>query len=272
MDFFGRKKKDDSDDFRKPREIEKKFPKKKKEKKKKKKKDKRDESPERNSKRKRRDSDISGSNSSGDEQPRRSDRKTKKTIRLSEIEQTAKKGNSAARKKAIRPCTLDPGDIPEELKIAAKKYALIRTSSKKKFEWEKELPEVHPEDRPLVRRWSKKHLLPEVVMVKKKDREGDTIFCPIFPEDTVIATVDLPKDLWDETDNDQFKWLDQYVVDELSDEIPDFDAEERMSGGKKYTWHHHHDTGKMQLVENGIHSMTPHSGGREIWCKSRRDF
>lgn len=33
----------------------------------------------------------------------------------------------------------------------------------------------------------------------------------------------------------------------------------------KYTWHHHQDAGKLQLVNNTIHAKTPHVGGYSIW-------
>jgi len=34
-----------------------------------------------------------------------------------------------------------------------------------------------------------------------------------------------------------------------------------------YTWHHHQDTGRMQLVQRGIHDGFPHTGGASIWGK-----
>lgn len=33
----------------------------------------------------------------------------------------------------------------------------------------------------------------------------------------------------------------------------------------KYTWHHHQDAGKLQLVEYNVHSKTSHVGGYSIW-------
>lgn len=36
---------------------------------------------------------------------------------------------------------------------------------------------------------------------------------------------------------------------------------------KKYTWHHHQDKGRMQLVLTGIHSKVSHIGGFSIWGK-----
>jgi len=43
---------------------------------------------------------------------------------------------------------------------------------------------------------------------------------------------------------------------------------EEISVGKNpygYTWHHHEDTGKMQLVDKKIHKETGHNGGKAIW-------
>lgn len=34
-----------------------------------------------------------------------------------------------------------------------------------------------------------------------------------------------------------------------------------------YVWHHHQDTGKLQLVNKTIHQKTGHTGGKSIWGK-----
>ena len=34
---------------------------------------------------------------------------------------------------------------------------------------------------------------------------------------------------------------------------------------KGFTWHHHQDFGRMQLVESNIHSRTAHTGGFSLW-------
>lgn len=34
-----------------------------------------------------------------------------------------------------------------------------------------------------------------------------------------------------------------------------------------YTWHHHQEPGKMQLVDEKIHATTGHTGGHSIWGK-----
>jgi hypothetical protein len=36
---------------------------------------------------------------------------------------------------------------------------------------------------------------------------------------------------------------------------------------KNHVWHHHQQTGRMQLVEKKIHEQTGHTGGFELWSK-----
>ncbi|MFI8710097.1 WXG100 family type VII secretion target [Bacillus sp. NPDC077411] len=44
-------------------------------------------------------------------------------------------------------------------------------------------------------------------------------------------------------------------------------ALKRGDNPRGYTWHHHQDTGRMQLVEYEIHKDTGHTGGYRIWGK-----
>lgn len=78
---------------------------------------------------------------------------------------------------------------------------------------------------------------------------------PDFKEADVIYKVDgkpvikdLPGSLWTKTDKEQFKWLDSQLPDGIRPE--------------GYTWHHSEVSGKMELVEFGIHNSTWHTGGR----------
>lgn len=32
-----------------------------------------------------------------------------------------------------------------------------------------------------------------------------------------------------------------------------------------YTWHHHQETGRMQLVDEAVHSAVNHTGGTKFW-------
>ena len=54
--------------------------------------------------------------------------------------------------------------------------------------------------------------------------------------------------MWPKTDREQFQWLDSQLPNGV-----------RPSG---YTWHHSEISGKMELVEFGIHNSTWHKGGR----------
>ncbi|MHB1042661.1 MAG: DUF7948 domain-containing protein [Eubacteriales bacterium] len=36
-----------------------------------------------------------------------------------------------------------------------------------------------------------------------------------------------------------------------------------------FTWHHHQELGRLQLVDSEIHSLTGHTGGRAFWCGGR---
>ena len=65
-------------------------------------------------------------------------------------------------------------------------------------------------------------------------------------EKYVIAEVTLPQNLWDQSDSVQFRWLNEQI------------------GGERdgYTWHHHQDDGRMQLVLTAAHDSVKHDGGR----------
>lgn len=64
----------------------------------------------------------------------------------------------------------------------------------------------------------------------------------------VKQKVELPKNLWSESDTIQFKWLDEQI------------------GGRPlgYTWHHSEISEQMELVPRGIHNVYNHNGGRTI--------
>ena len=50
-----------------------------------------------------------------------------------------------------------------------------------------------------------------------------------------------------------------------SEEIQLFEKKKWPSG---YTWHHHQEKGRMQLVETKIHDAAKHVGGYAIWCRN----
>lgn len=76
-------------------------------------------------------------------------------------------------------------------------------------------------------------------------------------EKYVIEEVRLPQHLWGETDHNQFQWLNEQI------------------GGERdgYTWHHHQDSGRMQLVLTAAHDSVKHDGGRRAnggWATGKR--
>jgi hypothetical protein len=70
-----------------------------------------------------------------------------------------------------------------------------------------------------------------------------------------LDNVPLPTDKWDLHYTNQFNYLNKEVLG----------LENTPTG---YIWHHHQDAGRMQLVELGVHLITPHNGGREVgWSR-----
>ena len=51
------------------------------------------------------------------------------------------------------------------------------------------------------------------------------------------------------------------------EQFTDRQLEQIRNGDKPegYTWHHHEERGRMQLVDSEIHRQTPHVGGRNLW-------
>jgi hypothetical protein len=81
---------------------------------------------------------------------------------------------------------------------------------------------------------------------------------PDFERAGVIKRVDeLPQELWMQSDDVQFAWLDA-----------------RIPGGRsaEFTWHHSEIPGRMELVPFGIHNTIDHIGGRSTshWAHAPR--
>lgn len=83
----------------------------------------------------------------------------------------------------------------------------------------------------------------------------------------------LPKALYKATDAEQFRYATKELLTAITNNPQlrgKFSAEqlEQIASGYKpkgYTWHHHEELGKIQLVETRIHQSTPHRGGKAIW-------
>lgn len=87
----------------------------------------------------------------------------------------------------------------------------------------------------------------------------------------------LPEDRYLARDYQQFKDCNDqlrqaYENGTLNTEpFTDRQLEQIRNGDKPegYTWHHHQEPGRMQLVDSEIHRQTPHVGGRSLWGGGR---
>lgn len=95
----------------------------------------------------------------------------------------------------------------------------------------------------------------------------------VFPEFESVYDVQLPEDLYLESDKKQFDECNKRLKEAVESDpelAKKFDEEQldQIKNGETpdgYTWHHNEETGKMQLVESEIHAKTGHLGGRSIW-------
>lgn len=98
-----------------------------------------------------------------------------------------------------------------------------------------------------------------------------------FPEFKPPFEAKLPDEILKASDAEQFKYCNnqlQEAVDqntELSAKFTKTQLEQTADGYKPdgYTWHHHQEAGRMQLVDSETHMRTGHTGGKEIWGGGR---
>lgn len=85
--------------------------------------------------------------------------------------------------------------------------------------------------------------------------------------------VEIPADLFMKSDFIQSEFCDSKLTEafEMGNiDISEFNERqlEQIKDGVKpdgFTWHHHEEPGKMQLVPQEIHEKARHTGGRSIW-------
>lgn len=95
----------------------------------------------------------------------------------------------------------------------------------------------------------------------------------VFPEFESTFDALLPEEMYQSSDKVQFdecnKQLKEAVENnsELKEKFSDEQLEqiENRDTPDGYTWHHHEESGKMQLVDTETHSKTGHTGGKAIW-------
>jgi len=94
-----------------------------------------------------------------------------------------------------------------------------------------------------------------------------------FPIFRYVYEGRLPKELYTKTDKEQGEYLLRQLAQAIRDDPKlrsKFTREqiEQIESGVKlrgYTWHHHQEPGRMQLVDSVEHTQTGHDGGRSIW-------
>ncbi len=174
---------------------------------------------------------------------------------------SALKGVTKAKSKALAIC-----DFNKDIDGLAKQYvALVIKSEKKNWTWSdvktKGNDRLTATQRKKIRDLAiSKYNVPVIPVDKNK--------FPAFPAKYIAHTVQLDPSLYMSTDAVQFRQLNK----DLKAVNPNYDEATQSfpPSKKKYTWHHHQDTGKMQLVEFGVHNATNHKGGRTTWSLGKR--
>ncbi|MEH7389400.1 HNH endonuclease [Bacillus sp. JJ1474] len=95
----------------------------------------------------------------------------------------------------------------------------------------------------------------------------------VYPDFQEQAAVVIPESIYFESDYVQFEAANQVLASKiaLSPELGNpFNSEqlEQIQAGETpdgYVWHHHQEPGRLELVEEEVHAMTGHTGGRFIW-------
>ncbi|MDW8363287.1 MAG: HNH endonuclease [Myxococcales bacterium] len=99
----------------------------------------------------------------------------------------------------------------------------------------------------------------------------------VFPEFEAVFETRLPDALLEASDYRQAQYCNERLREAFEADSglrQRFDETQRRQIAENetpdgYTWHHHQETGRMQLVDALIHSRTGHTGGREIWGGGR---
>lgn len=96
-----------------------------------------------------------------------------------------------------------------------------------------------------------------------------------FPVFDVGFEVQLPESLYLQSDLVHFSYANvelYYAIKSNPDLIDELgldteDIKELLNGNSLngYTWHHHEEPGKLQLVDEDYHQHNGHTGGRELW-------
>lgn len=95
----------------------------------------------------------------------------------------------------------------------------------------------------------------------------------VFPDFSASYETQLPETLHETSDYEQATHCNEQLSQSYengsldTEQFTDRQLEQIRNGDKPegYTWHHHEDPGRMQLVPSDIHEKTGHTGGRSLW-------
>lgn len=120
---------------------------------------------------------------------------------------------------------------------------------------------------------------PSVEYVEDTVRIDDRVVTGKFPEFSSVKDIQLPEDLRFARVNAQEKRCNEELcrdVTENPDEYKDIFTDKQLDQIRAhetpegYTWHHHQDVGRMQLVDARVHSANRHDGGFVLWGGEKR--
>ena len=120
----------------------------------------------------------------------------------------------------------------------------------------------------------KKHAKTGVEFIAKTIEYGGKKITGVFPKFDAAFKMKLPKRLHQASDYEQFTSSTKFLREQIK-KNPDLAKKfspgqlEDIAKGKDkvrdYTWHHNEDVGVMELVPQGVHGKTGHTGGKIIW-------
>ena len=99
----------------------------------------------------------------------------------------------------------------------------------------------------------------------------------VFPEFSATFETTLPDDLLQATDFHQSQHCNEQLRGAVEADptlkAKFSDTQLQQVGAadtpEAHTWHHHQETGRMQLVDSSVHLATGHTGGKEVWGGGR---
>lgn len=104
------------------------------------------------------------------------------------------------------------------------------------------------------------------------DQNGEKV-SGVFPKFESYCDVKLPDENLGDSDSKQFRICNEALKEEYENgtlncsKFSERQLDQIKNGDKPegFTWHHHQETGAMQLIDTEIHDKTGHTGGKSVW-------